>query len=92
MVYVIYGFAGLFIVLCLAMLFVFYRSRHIGSFIMAVAYGSAGLIAIQLSHWWPLVAGFVLVWMLKLLGLEPDAEPPRESETNIEPPRRGENQ
>lgn len=86
MVYVIYAFAGLFIVLCLAMLFVFYRSRHVGSFIMGIAYGTAGLVAIQLSHWWPLVAGFVLVWMLKLLGLEPEAEPPQESKT--EPPGR----
>jgi len=34
-----------------------------------------------LTHWWPLVAGFVLVWLLRLLGLDPDtqkkAEPPR---------------
>ncbi len=92
MVYVIYAFAGLFIVLCLAMLFVFYRSQHIGSFIMGVAYGSAGLIAIELAHWWPLVAGFVLVWLLKLIGMEPGAEPPGESKADTEPPRRGENQ
>jgi hypothetical protein len=25
-----------------------------------------------LTHWWPLVAGFVLVWVLRLLGLDPD--------------------
>ena len=35
-----------------------------------------GVLALALPHWWPLVAGFVLVWMLKLLGLEPRVEPP----------------
>ena len=38
-----------------------------------------------------LVAGFVLVWLLKLLGLEPGVEPPIDSKADIEPPRRQEN-
>jgi len=103
MVYLIYGFAGLFVVLSCAMLYAFYRGRDFGLFIMGVTYGTSGVLALALPHWWPLVAGFVLVWLLKLLGLEPEhelkvvtrtnnAEPPGKSKTIIEPPRRRENQ
>ena len=75
MVYVIYGFAGLFLVLCATMMFVFYRDRHFGMFIMGVTYGASGLIAISIPHWWPLVMGFALVWLLRLMGLEPQLAP-----------------
>jgi hypothetical protein len=75
MVYLTYGFGGLFIVLSCAMLYAFYRGRDFGLFIMGVTYGASGVLALALLHWWPLVAGFVLVWMLKLLGLEPEHEP-----------------
>ena len=92
MIYIIYVLAGLFIVLSCAMLYAYYRGRNFGLFIMGVTYGTSGVLALTLPHWWPLVAGFVLVWLLKLLGLEPSVEPPAESTTNIEPPRRQENQ
>ncbi|MGH8703695.1 MAG: hypothetical protein ACREVR_21285 [Burkholderiales bacterium] len=75
MVYVIYAVAGVFIVLSFTMLYVFYRSSHFGLFILGLTYGCSGLLAILLGHWWPLVAGFVLVWMLKLLGVEPKQAP-----------------
>jgi hypothetical protein len=78
MIYVIYGFAGLYLVICAAMLYVFIRERHIGIFLMAITYGTSGLLAITLSHWWPLVIGFVLVWLLRMLGLEPRVEPKEE--------------
>jgi hypothetical protein len=29
---------------------------------------------VVLMHWWPLVAGFVLVWVLRFLGLDPDVQ------------------
>jgi len=75
MIYVIYVVAGLFITLAVAMFYVFYRSRHFGMFIMGITYGVSGLLAISVSHWWPLIAGVVLAWMLKYLGLEPGSEP-----------------
>ena len=67
-------FAGLFLVLCATMLIVFFRDRHSGMFIMGVTYGASGLIAILLPHWWPLVMGFALVWLLRFMGLEPRVE------------------
>lgn len=92
MIFLIYGFAGLFIVLSCAMLYAFYRSRNFGLFIMGVTYGASGLLALALPHWWPLVAGFVLVWFLKLLGLEPSVEPPVDATAESEPPGRQEKQ
>jgi hypothetical protein len=73
MIYVTYTFGGLFLFLCAGMLFVYFREKHIGLFLMGVAYGTAGLLAINMGEWWPLVVGFVLVWMLRFLGLEPAA-------------------
>ena len=74
MAYVIYGFAGLFVAVSAAMFYVYYRSSHLGMLIMGLTYGVSGALAIVLTHWWPLVAGFVLVWLLKLLGLELGAD------------------
>lgn len=78
MIYISYVLAGLFIVLSCAMLYAFYRGRDFGLFIIGVTYGTSGVLAIALPHWWPLVAGFVLVWLLKLLGLEPSVGSERE--------------
>ena len=80
MTYVIYGFAGLFIALAAAMLYVFYRGRDFGLFLMGITYGTSGLLAIALAHWWPLVAGFALAWLLKFLGLEPGPQPDERDE------------
>jgi hypothetical protein len=74
MIYVTYVVAGIFIALAFAMLYVFYRTSQFGLFVMGLTYGCSGLLAILLGHWWPLAAGFVLVWILKYLGLEPGDE------------------
>jgi len=75
MIYVIYSFASLFVLLAAVMLFAYYRSSHFGLFIMGVTYAASGLLAFAIAHWWPLVAGFVLAWLLRLMGLEPRVEP-----------------
>ena len=41
---------------------------------MGLTYGASAGVAIVLTHWWPLVAGFVLVWLLRLAGLDPDTQ------------------
>jgi hypothetical protein len=70
MIYVIYAFAGIFVALGGAMFYVFYRERHFGMFLMGLTYTISGLMGFAVAHWWPLIAGFVLVWMLRMLGLE----------------------
>lgn len=81
MIYFIFFVAGLFIVLASAMFYVYYRSRHFGMFILSMTYGVSGLLAITVAHWWPLIAGIALAWMIKLLGLEPGNEPMDEKES-----------
>ena len=74
---VIYIFSASFIFMMLALFFAYRRTGHYGMFLMGLTYGASAGLAIVLTHWWPLVAGFVLVWILKLLGLDPG--------TNIHP-------
>ncbi len=68
---VIYILSGLFILLALALLFTYYRSRHPGTLLMGATYGAAAALALMLMHWWPLVVGFVSAWALRLMGLDP---------------------
>lgn len=71
---VIYIFSTLFFFMALAVMLAFLRNRHYGLFLIALAYGAGAGLALVLMHWWPLVAGFALVWAIKLLGLEPEVE------------------
>jgi hypothetical protein len=70
---VVYIFAGLFILLALGLLFAYYRSRQPGMLLMATAYGAAAAAALVYTSWWPLILGFVLVWLFRLMGLEPNS-------------------
>ena len=85
MIYVIYIFGGLFVLLGAAMLYIYYRERHLGMFLMAITYAISGLMAITLPHWWPLVVGFTLAWTLKLMGLEMEVKPPPTEVQESEP-------
>ena len=71
---IIYVFAASFIMMTLALLFAYRRTGHYGTFLMAITYAAAAGLAIVLTHWWPLVAGFVLAWILKLAGLDPGTD------------------
>lgn len=67
----IYILSGLFILLALALLFAYYRTRQPGLVLMGSTYGGAAVLALMLMHWWPLAAGFGLAWVLRVLGLDP---------------------
>ncbi len=70
----IYILAASFIIMTLALFFAYRRTGHYGMFLMGLTYGAAAGLAITLTHWWPLVAGFVLAWILKLIGLDPGTD------------------
>ncbi len=70
----IYFFAASFVFMALALLITYKRTGHYGVFLLALTYGAAAALAIMLTHWWPLVAGFALVWLLRLFGLDPDTQ------------------
>jgi len=69
---VIYFFAASFIFMAIALMITYRRTRHYGVFLLALTYAASAALAVVLMHWWPLVAGFLLVWLLRLLGLDPD--------------------
>lgn len=76
----IYLFAASFVFMALALMLTYQRTRHYGVLLLGLTYAASAALAIMLTHWWPLVAGFVLVWVLRLLGLDPDTrrqEPPK---------------
>jgi len=70
----VYVLAGAFILYTLLLLVAYYRTSMPGVMLLALTYGAAGGLAIFTIHWWPLVAGFVLAWILKITGADPDAQ------------------
>ena len=75
---VVYVFSGLFVVLTLALLFAYWRTRQPGLVLMATTYGASAALALMFMEWWPLVAGFALAWVLRLMGLDPLPQPPKD--------------
>ena len=69
---IIYVFAASFCFMAVALMITYRRTKHYGVFLLGITYAVAAVLAVVLTHWWPLVAGFVLVWLLRLLGLDPD--------------------
>lgn len=41
------------------------RSKHIGLFLGASCYLGAGILALALSSWWPLLGGFLLSFVVR---------------------------
>ena len=73
MEYIVYVFGVCFFFLALALLFAYHRTKHYGLFLIGITYAASAGLAFALMHWWPLAAGFILAWVLRLLGLDPDA-------------------
>ena len=64
-------FAGLFLLLALGLIFTYYRTRHPGLVLMASCYGTASVLSVLMMQWWPLVAGLVLAWLMRAMGMDP---------------------
>jgi 4-hydroxybenzoate polyprenyltransferase len=71
---IIYVFAASFIFMAVALMITYKRTRHYGVFLLGLTYAASAVLAVVLMHWWPLVAGFALVWVLRFLGLDPDVQ------------------
>lgn len=70
---IIFIFAAVFALLAVALVFTWWRSRHVGALLMALNYVAAAGTALYMNQWWPLVIGFLSAWALRLMGLEPGA-------------------
>jgi hypothetical protein len=87
-VILLYFLSSLFIVMGFMMLFAFHRTRRWELVLMSFVYSGSGLAAGYSMQWWPLVAGFVVAWLLKLAGYDPDrpANPPKPPPGGSSPP------
>ena len=70
----IYVFAAAFVFMAAALMLTYQRTRHYGVFLLGLTYAASAVLAVVLTHWWPLAAGFALVWVLRFLGLDPDVK------------------
>jgi hypothetical protein len=71
MQYVVYVLAGISILLAIGGLEAYRSTRNPGLLLSSVISILFALLAITLGHWWPLAAGFLANWGLRLLGLDP---------------------
>jgi uncharacterized membrane protein len=71
MAIVIYIISAIFIVLAIALMFGYRRTQHASLLLMSIIYGASAAVALWKVHWWPLAAGFALVWIMRMLGMEP---------------------
>jgi hypothetical protein len=71
------------------MLFAFHRTRRWELVLLSFVYSSSGLAAGYSAQWWPLVAGFVVAWLLKIAGYDADkpAHPPEQPPGDSSPPK-----
>jgi hypothetical protein len=67
----IYILAGISIVLSIGGLSAYSTTKHPGLLISSVVSIGLSVLAVVLVHWWPLVVGFGINWLLKLAGLDP---------------------
>jgi len=71
---VIYVIAAVFVLLAAALVFTWWRERHIGAMLLALTYLIAAGLAVFLDEWFPLAIGFLSAWSLRLMGLDPGAK------------------
>lgn len=71
MTIIIYLFAFSFGCMAAALFFAYHRRKHYGLFLMGITYATGAALSVMLTHWWPLLAAFVLAWVLRLMGLDP---------------------
>jgi Na+/melibiose symporter-like transporter len=74
---ILYFVASTFIVIGFMMLFAFHRTRRWEMVLLSFVYSGSGLAAAYSLQWWPLIAGFVVAWLLKFAGYDPDKPPKR---------------
>ena len=75
MAILLYFLASVFIVIGFLMLFAYRRTRRFELVLLSFVYTGSGLAAGYSLQWWPLVAGFVVAWLLKFAGYDPDKPP-----------------
>jgi hypothetical protein len=84
--WVVYSFALMYGCWGLALGFAFTRTKHHGLLLLGITFIASGILAVVMTHWWPLVAGFAVAWVLRAMGMDP---PPPPELTGEAPPTQG---
>jgi len=74
MVWVVYTFAAMFACWGLALFFAYSRRKHHGLLLLGITFVAAAALAVVQAHWWPLLAGFAIAWVLRAMGMDPPPE------------------
>ena len=86
LVILLYFFASLFIVMGFMMLFAYHRTRRYELVLLSFVYSGSGLAAGYSMQWWPLIAAFVVPWLLKFAGYDADKRPRGSGQPRSDPP------
>jgi len=70
---VLYIVNGMFVVVGLGVLSSYAASRRIGELLAGIILLASATASASLMSWWPLLIGFVALWVLRLVGLDPGA-------------------
>ena len=57
----------------LVLLYGWWRHRDLGRLLASITLIVASVASSTLFAWWPLAVGFAMLWVYRLLGLDPDA-------------------
>jgi len=85
LVILLYFFSSVFIVLGFMMLFGYHRTKRKEFILLSFVYSASGVAAGHSLQWWPLIAGFVVAWLLKFAGYDADKPPPSSRPTDPPP-------
>jgi hypothetical protein len=67
---IIHFFAAFFAFMAVVLLFTYFHTRDASVFVIGATYGVSAGLTVALTHWWPLITGFTLIWILRLLWLD----------------------
>lgn len=70
MSYIIYILAGISIILAIGGISAYSQTKQIGLLLSSIVSITFSILAITLLQFWPLILGFIINWLLRLIGLD----------------------
>lgn len=61
----------LFGIAAVAILVEFSHGRNLKNLLASITFGASAIVSFYLVSWWPLLVGFALLWVYKVMGLDP---------------------
>jgi len=71
MSWVLTAFQIIFLIFAIGISTEFYHGKDLRNFFGALFYGAAAVGSYYLDSWWPLVMGFVILQLIRKIGLDP---------------------